>query len=57
MSKKIDKLNNLDTVLMPDKRGMSSVTDLTRRNLLLVIDKQNQIIDVLNNLLAKEDTK
>lgn len=52
----IEKLDtwDMDSIQVPDGYDMTSIPDLTRDNLIKVIDKQSEIIEALNNLLEKE---
>lgn len=55
MSKEIEKLDawNMDAIILEnDCYDMTLTPDLTRDNLIKVIDKQNEIIEALNGLLA-----
>lgn len=54
MSKEIEniKYENMDVILEHDGYDIISTPDLTRDNLIKVIDKQNEIIEALNSLLA-----
>lgn len=50
---KIEKLcvySDLETIDVPDGYDLKSIPDLTRDNLIAVIEKQNEIIDALNDL-------
>ena len=55
MSIEKHSLFNLDTVIVQDGYDLKSVPELTKDNLLSIIEKQNQIIIALNALMSRFD--
>lgn len=50
MIEKLSVYCDLESTQVPDGYDMKMIPDITRENLIKIIDKQNEIIDALNRI-------